>query len=244
MSRSLRRRLGLLGLLLALDRTLLVPAIAADATDLPTRMPQAREEPHHHVLLENEFVRVYRVVIAHGDATLWHEHKLDFGVAMVNGSMLRGDFPHETPGSQWMAATANFLYFPFGSRSVIHKFNNIDEAQLNHQLAFEMIQSSPTGFAIDDRSGAFGYKQEIDNNRIRVWRLKLAPGESAGQVVQRAPGIRFVISGARFTETHGEDAESEHKVSAGDWQYLPGAAIRTVTNVDAVPLEMIEVEIK
>lgn len=219
-------------------------AVAGEATDLPAKIPIAREEPHHHVLMENEFVRVYRVVIPRGDATLWHEHQLDFGVAMVNGSMLRGDLPHNTPGPNWMASTANFLYFPFGSKNAVHKFNNIDEVQLNHQLAFELIQRNPTGFAVGDRTNVAGYTQEIDNNRIREWRLKLAPGESAGTVTQRAPGLRFIISGSRFTETHGEDAETENKVASGDWQYLPGAAIRTITNVDNVPLEMIEIEIK
>ena len=88
-------------------------AVEADPSEIPEHPILARYEPHHHILVQYEFVRIYRVIIAPGDATLWHAHNLDFGVMMVNGSKLRGDMPEKNPGPEWMAPTGNFLYFPF-----------------------------------------------------------------------------------------------------------------------------------
>jgi len=77
-----------------------------------------------------------------------------------------------------------------------------------------------------------------------MWRLQLAPGQTATLIAQKAPGIRFVLSGDRFIETHGDGYANDIAIKAGDYAWLPGGALRSVTNAGATPLELIEIELK
>jgi len=43
----------------------------------PTAVP-VKDEPHHHLVLENSYVRVFRVSIPANDATLLHQHDLPY----------------------------------------------------------------------------------------------------------------------------------------------------------------------
>src|SRR6266852_2589784 len=43
----------------------------------PTAVP-LQKEPHHHLVLENEYVRVFRVSVPAHDATLLHQHDVPY----------------------------------------------------------------------------------------------------------------------------------------------------------------------
>ena len=59
----------------------------------PTAVP-VKDEPHHHLVLENSYVRVYRVSINSGDATLLHQHDLPY----VYVSLGPADFTNAVAG--------------------------------------------------------------------------------------------------------------------------------------------------
>jgi hypothetical protein len=44
------------------------------------------------------------------------------------------------------------------------------------------------------------YEVALDNDRVRAWRLKLNPGESAPVIQQTAPGARIVVAGGTLVE--------------------------------------------
>jgi hypothetical protein len=51
------------------------------SASLPAQAPTAvpiRNEPHHHLVLENEYVRVFRVSLPAHDATLLHQHDVPY----------------------------------------------------------------------------------------------------------------------------------------------------------------------
>jgi hypothetical protein len=47
-----------------------------------------------------------------------------------------------------------------------------------------------------------------------------------------------------LVETHADGQVNEISVRSGDFAWLPGAASRSLTNVGATPLELLEVELK
>ena len=59
-----------------LSSLLLVFAFSLRA-QAPTAVPIS-EEPHHHLVLENEYVRVFRVSVPAHDATLLHQHDVPY----------------------------------------------------------------------------------------------------------------------------------------------------------------------
>jgi hypothetical protein len=218
------------------------PASAALVDD-PAKAPLARDEPRHHLLLQNEFVRIVRVVIPPGKTTMWHEHNFDYGVLFVNGTKVHVDTAANVQGADGDTVTKSFVYMTYAGKHFVHRVHNT-ESTINHQLAFEIVPPNPIGFAVSDRSSAPEYKMELDNDRIRVWRLQLSPGEDAGLITQKAPGLRFILSGDRLVETHADGQVKEIAIKPGDFAWLPGASTRAVANSGAAPLELLEIELK
>ena len=63
-----------------MKRLFLVLALMFSAS-LPAQAPTAvplREEPHHHFVFENDYVRVFRVSVPAHDATLLHQHDVPY----------------------------------------------------------------------------------------------------------------------------------------------------------------------
>ena len=64
-----------------MKRRLILPALALAAITLTAQNASELEltaEPHHHLALENEYVRVFKVEVAPHDATLMHTHHHDY----------------------------------------------------------------------------------------------------------------------------------------------------------------------
>lgn len=238
----LRRRQFICGCCATLVGARIVPAFAAIGDDAATA-PLARNEPHHHLVLQNEFVRVFRVLIPPGSSTLWHEHDFDYVVLQVNGTTIQVDVATSPQATAGTMVTKSLTYVNYAGKRFVHRAHNTDTA-VNHQLAFEIIPPSPAGSGATDRSGAPQYKVEIDNDRLRAWRMQLAPGETADRITQKTPAVRFVLSGERIVEEDTSGQVKEIAVRAGDFAWLSAATSRSVTNAGASPLELVEVELK
>jgi quercetin dioxygenase-like cupin family protein len=219
-----------------------VPALAAPTDDAKSAVP-ANTEPHHHVVLQNGLVRMYRVMIPPGASTLWHEHNFDFIVLAVNGTKVQVEAPALPQAIAATMVTGALSYTDYAGKHFVHRITNTDTA-VNHQLCFEIMPPSAGGFDIGDRSKVPQYKTEIDNARIRAWRLRLGPGETADAITQQAPAVRFVLSGDRIAESDFGGTVRETVVHAGDYAWLPGGATRAITNAGSSPLELVEVELK
>ena len=58
------------------------------------------------------------------------------------------------------------------------------------------------------------------SDRVRAWRLVLAPGRSAAAITQRAPGMRIVVDGGEISESVPGAAERGWGLRTGEffWQ--------------------------
>ncbi len=54
-------------------------------------------EPHHHLVFENERVRVFNVDIPPHSSTLLHRHANDYGVVIVGPAEVEDKVPGEPP---------------------------------------------------------------------------------------------------------------------------------------------------
>ena len=80
-----------------------VPARTENSSKIPLKEPVPVEmEPHHHVVLQNQYVRVLDVLFPPGDPSLFHTHSND-NVSIA----LSGDKTHaQLMGGDWGAPTA------------------------------------------------------------------------------------------------------------------------------------------
>jgi hypothetical protein len=236
------RRTIICGCCAALTGMRIVPSFAA-LTDDPASAPLARNEAHHHVVLQNDLVRIMRVLIPPNDATGWHEHNFDYVVVAVNGTKVHVDIKGNPQAVEGTMVTNSVAYTNYVGKHFVHRVANKSET-VNNQLAFEILPSAPGAFTLSDRSSVPQYKMETDNDRVRVWRLQLAPGEVADLINQKAPAVRVILSGERLLETDSNGQVKEINTRGGDFAWLPGSLARSVTNAGLTPLELVEVELK
>jgi quercetin dioxygenase-like cupin family protein len=81
------------------------------------------QEPHHHVVFENQYVRVLDVVVNPGDTTLFHKHSLDNVAVQLNDANIKRQFP----GEDWVATPAKegSVGFVAGTRTpYTHRISN------------------------------------------------------------------------------------------------------------------------
>jgi quercetin dioxygenase-like cupin family protein len=55
------------------------------------------QEPHHHVVFENQYVRVLDVVVQPGEMTMFHQHSLDNVAVQLSNTTLA----NQVPGEDW-----------------------------------------------------------------------------------------------------------------------------------------------
>lgn len=95
------------------------------------------QEPHHHVVFENQYVRVLDVVVNPGDTTLFHKHSLDNVAVQLN----EADIKRQFPGEDWVATPAKegSVGFVAGTRTpYTHRISNTGTT-IFHVLDVEIL---------------------------------------------------------------------------------------------------------
>jgi quercetin dioxygenase-like cupin family protein len=200
------------------------------------------QEPRHHKRLENEYLRVLEVIIDPGDATLFHEHTLDIAVVPVQGTEAKNEVMDKPEAAINKVPLGKMLFAKYQGGSYVHRVTNLGSEPFS-VMAFEVIVPAPGKFGASDRSGNSVYVSEVDNDRVRGWRVKLEPGKSAAPISQTGPGLRVMLSGNQLTETVN-GAEHAHEVKRGGFDWLPPGMTRALRNTGTEPLELVEWEVK
>jgi quercetin dioxygenase-like cupin family protein len=94
-------------------------------------------EPHHHVIFENQYVRVLDVVVKPGDTTLYHKHSLDNVSVILTGTTLK----NQVAGGDWTERLANdgSVGFAAGTaKPYVHRISNAG-ASVFHVLDIEIL---------------------------------------------------------------------------------------------------------
>jgi quercetin dioxygenase-like cupin family protein len=95
------------------------------------------QEPHHHVVFENQYVRVLDVVVQPGETTLFHRHSLDNVAVQLSDATIRRQYP----GQDWVTspAKAGSVGFTAGTKiPYVHRITNIGSAVF-HVMDIEIL---------------------------------------------------------------------------------------------------------
>src|SRR2546423_9626356 len=146
-------------------------------------------EAHQHPKFENEFVRVWDVTVPAGESTLWHVHRNDNVVVTLGDANLRLENASAPPTeAQW-----KFGEVRFAKATYIHRALNIGTTPF-HNLTIELLK--PSNFVANPSMlpVQIGRIPVLENDRVRVYRLSLAPGEAVGMHTHPLPGLVVTIT--------------------------------------------------
>src|SRR5262245_44690801 len=179
---------------------LLLPVISAASAVAKEAPPVAVDKASYHVpAFRNELVAVTNVYIPPGRQAGYHIHSLDQLSVVVEDADQSGQELGGQPYPARRTPRGNVGYTAFSKKPITHRVHNEGPTPF-HNIVTSILYPQPGRFTAGSRADVPAYKQVMDNERVRVWRLVLEPGEAAAAITQGGPGLRIVVSGGEIVE--------------------------------------------
>ena len=150
----------------------------------PVQAPDAvpvDQEPQHKVVFKNDFVRVLDATLPPGYVTLNHRHDVD----NVSVMMSNGRDGAESARGIGRAGFARGGY----SHSVTNSGSKVMRFIVVEVLKPERLNAP----AVDLPK----HTLETENDRVRIYRVKIAPGESLPTHIHASGWLEVVVNGAK-----------------------------------------------
>ena len=217
----------------------LIPISTLSQSNSPQSPVEISGEPRHHPKFENEFVRVWDVTVPAGDVTLWHAHRNDNVVVTLGGANLR----IETAGAAPAEVEWKFGDVKFGKATYIHRAMNVGTTPF-HNLTIELL-GSPLGSQLSKLKEPVTRTPVLENERVRVYRVTLEPGQSTPMHTHLLPSLGIAITAAKLEVTiQGKDKPELVTLPAGDVRWRLSALTHSIKNVGKTRFEAVDIELK
>src|SRR6266705_7080413 len=218
----------------------LIPIIALSQSNSPKSPVEIGGEPRHHPKFENEFVRIWDVTVPAGDATLWHVHRNDNVVVTLGGATLRiENMSSATVEGEW-----KFGDVRFSKATYVHRAMNIGTTPF-HNFTIELLKS-PVGSAEAAKPKEPIIRAPVlENDRVRVYRVTLEPGQSTTMHTHWLPSLAVAITAGEIeVTTEGKDKPDRVSLPAADVRWRGGALTHSIKNVGKTRFEAADIELK
>lgn len=225
-------------LVLLMLTLLAITSKAASQTFVPV------EQTSYHVpAFSNEYVTVLNVFIPPQRRSGYHLHSLDSLGVLISETERTGQLLGEAVEVTPPRPLGSVTFTSYSREDRIHEVHVTGDKPF-HNIVVELLKPAAGEFTAGSRDGVSGYTQVLDNERVRAWRLVLAPGESAPAITQSAPGIRIVVAGGELIERVPGQADRGMAPRSGEFFWQDAGVTRAVQNTGTTPLELVEVELK
>lgn len=222
--------------------SLLLLAGLARAQD-DDRVVPAHEEPRHVPKLVNEWVRVVDVAIPEGERTMYHAHSLDYPYLMVTSVTLQNQVYGQEPKD--VKIERGFVgYYRAVQGTYTHRFINRGPGVFR-AIGIELLKSAPVSVTVSVPLPEMpGLATVLDNERVRAWRVTVAPGQSVGPVTIPGPSLRVAVDTGTLVERADGKADTTTTLAPAGFTFREQPYKATFTNPGTVPIEFVEFSLK
>ena len=193
-----------------------------------------RNEPRHRHRFENQWARVYDVLIPVGDATLYHRHTEDTLYVAIAAASLRDQTWGEEDARTAEVEAGICICRPHRTRPLIHRVCNVGKGDMR-MIGVEVKDSPPETAA--NPLAADHVSMRWENERLRAYDVKLEAGDSTGVLDFSFSGVAIMLTPACLKIGEGE----VWSAAAGDLVWL-GPGVRSFSNVGEAPLGFVMAE--
>src|SRR2546423_1368639 len=196
-------------------------------------------EPRHHLKFENQYVRVFDVLVPPGDATLFHTHSNDYVFVTISGANLKA----QVMGAQPVDLNLTSGEVRFTKAPLTHRVTNVGSTPFRN-ITVEILSSPRSTSTAASLENLPGHTLVLDNERVRVHRLVLEPGQSTGVHTHELSGLGVAVStGEIEIESPGQQRQTV-KLQPGDFRWHTGATTHSIKNVGSTRFEAVNIEWK
>jgi hypothetical protein len=200
------------------------------------------EHTSYHVpAFSNELVTVLNVLIPPHRESGYHRHSLDSVGVLISDTPRTGQPLGAAATVTAVRGRGSANFTNYAREPLIHNVAVTGDGPF-HNIVVELLDADPYGFTPQARGQ--GYTQILDNERVRIWRLALEPGQTAAAITQAAPGVRVVVDGGEIVEILADGRERGMAPRSGEFFWQDAGTTRAVRNVGTSRLNIVEVELK
>lgn len=211
------------------------PVVNLSQSNSPQSPVEISGEPRHHPKFENEFVRLWDVTVPAGDATLWHAHRNDNVVVSFGDVKLR----IETLGRDPVEGPWKFGEVRFSKATYIHRAINVGTTSF-HNFTIELLKAAGGANLTKEP----GREPVLENERVRVFRVNLEPGQSGPMHTHAVPILAIALTAAELeVATKGGKPERVSRPE-GNVLWRSEAVTHSIKNVGKTRYEGVDIEFK
>ncbi len=206
-------------------------------------------EPHHRLVLENKFVRVFNFEVDPGAGTLMHWHRHDYIAVALTPGEISNTVEGKAPASvKFQPGDTGFSAAPFAHAVLCtgdHPFRNLTIEILNDDVLRHTNSPWDPRQNEDRALNIFtGGSQQIlfVKDAIRVSEFELQPGATAPIHHHKGPHLFVAVNDLDLrSDSKGLSPIPRH-FNAGDSKWLPGNYSHSLTNTGAKPAKFVTLE--
>jgi beta-alanine degradation protein BauB len=202
------------------------------------------QEPLHRTVLHNAQVRVFDVQVPPGAQTQWHVHSRD-GLSIRLSDFQVEDQP-ANGAARMLQLHRGDISYGANPAPVTHRVRNVGPGPMRN-LYIELQQ--PAGAAQSDpatvaAAGAAQRPAAFENERVRVLRRTLQPGESSGMHTHPANAVAVAMTAGELTLRGPDGGSRTVALGEGVVDWVAAGVTHDLVNTGATPVELVDVELK
>jgi len=220
---------------------LLVPFLSAQTTS----EVEITSEPSHHIALENEFIRVFKVEVAPHASTLMHRHRHDYVYVTLGDAHVSNEVEGKPPVE--VRLTEGDTRFTAGNFA--HVARNLSDQPFRN-VTIELMQDDklrqmPSHWTEESGEKTFpGGRSEIlfVKDGARVSEVNLEAGATIPSHHYDGPHLLVAVTDLDVRSDVEGMGAMPGRFKSGDVKWLPGGYTHTLTNVGKNPARFVTVE--
>ncbi len=206
-------------------------------TAIITAQVPVRDEPRHHPVLQNKYIRLLDVWLPPGDTTQFHIHSTPSLFVILSKTITAW----QEKGKQWIkdsSVLGRSWYRSFSPDTLVHRVCNADTVAFHVNDIEILSQYDPAAPA----KTALPFTVEFENEKAFAYRIT-AIADHAPIINERGPMVAELIKGSGVF-FHNASANQTKKIEAGKYLYIePGTAFY-FSAAENKAIEMVLFEIK
>jgi quercetin dioxygenase-like cupin family protein len=195
------------------------------------------QEPHHKVVLKNDFVEVMHVTLAPGERTLYHTHSHDRAAVELSSCSITQQKVGEAEGSPGPTQPGDLSVSTLASAGYSHRVHNVGSGQFE-VLDVEFLQRPETP------SEAVAASVAGENPSARAYHWRLAPGAKTPEHTHHRPYLIVAATPMQLKMAVPGGESFTHDVKAGDFHWIDAPVTHVLSNDGTTAGEIVELELK
>lgn len=199
------------------------------------------KEPMHRLKFENEFVRLFDVLVPAGATTQFHIHSFD----AISFPLSDPKLVDVSISGERKSLDPKLRIPTFAPRPVPQTHSVINSAKVDFRNIFiELLPSKKESAIASFPILSDGHMILIDNDRVRVNRLSLKPGESSKLHTHNMHGLGIIVYDSKIELIGGDGSKRTLDAKAGDFAWQNAGTAHIIRNVGSSTFEAIDIELK